>query len=111
MELWRANIEEPAVAKRTKNLMEGLRNDLNNVMKAYEMIQGTVGVNEELFQTDYEPKIQQMTVKINKLEEALTRCASEELELRQNRVRNIEPRGEGGERKNQAQLRDEHSGA
>ena len=49
MDLWSANIEEPAIAKRTKKLMEGLRNDHENVIRAYKMIQGSVGMTEELF--------------------------------------------------------------
>ena len=52
MDLWSANIEEPAIAKRTKKLMEGLRNDHENVMRAYDMILGSLRMTEELFQTD-----------------------------------------------------------
>ena len=60
LQLWGQNLEDQALAHRAKSQMVVLRLDCENTMRVYDAIQGSVGMTEEIFQRDFEPKIQQM---------------------------------------------------
>ena len=42
------------------------------MFRAYDGIHGSIGMTEALFQSDFEPRIQEMTDEVDRLEEALT---------------------------------------
>ena len=57
--------------------MTRLRNDRESVLRAYDVIAGEVGMTEELFQEQYEPRIQEITDKKTRLDIAGTKCAKD----------------------------------
>ena len=95
MDLWIENIEDAAVAQRARNQMVILRNDCENVFRAYDVIQGTVGMADAEFKTSFEPKIEEMTEELDRLEVALTKSSKDAKEMQRRRIRDTEaPREE-----------------
>ena len=68
LQLWAENLEDPVLAHRAKNQIVVLRSYCENTMRAYDVIQGPVGMSEEVFQRDFEPKIQEIEDEMAKLE-------------------------------------------
>ena len=99
------NLDDAELSARATAQMVAVRRFREDVLRAYEILALHNALPEQLFTSDYKPKLAEMREKLEELEDTYSTCAAESRELRRERaaaqgaVAGAEAGGAGGGRK------------
>ena len=86
LQLWADNLDDTDLAQRAAVDMTRLRTSRDSVLKAYDVLALQDGMPEQLFQEQYQNKVEEMLDKITALEITATQCSRDAREARRQRV-------------------------
>ena len=89
IQLWAENLDDADLAQRAAVDMKRHRTSRDSVLKAYDVLALQDGMPEQLFQEQYQNKVEEMLDKITALEITATQCSRDAREARRQRVQNI----------------------
>ena len=85
---WANNLDDTDLAQRADTDLERLRISRDSVLRAYNVLTLQEGMPEQLFQEQYQKKVEEMSAKMDALKITATQCAKDARADRRQRIAN-----------------------